>query len=134
MAFQNASLVENGIFWYTYEKPKTMSDTQTTSGLQVPTGTEIYDALMAPIEPELTTSQIPLLETKYQNESEADRAKRLQRYNEAYAKYDVVYTKWISELHALVASIRHDALKTAEADDRSKEAVELSRLESSFVS
>lgn len=104
------------------------------AGLALPSGQDVYDALMSDIEPELTSSQIPLLAKKYETESAFDKAARLKRYNAAYVAYGAAFKKWSDDLNQLVIRMKHDAMASAEADDRVREAADLSRLESSFVS
>jgi hypothetical protein len=111
-----------------------MSDTHSAAGPVLPSGQDVYDALMAPIEPELTTSQIPLLDRKYAGESASGRAARLARYDAAYAAYAAAFKAWSEELNRLVVRMKREAMASAEADDRSREAGDLSRLETSFAS
>lgn len=111
-----------------------MPNNNLPAGLSLPSGQDVYDALMSEIEPELTSSQIPLLAQKYANESASEKSARVKRYDAAYAAYAVAFKKWSEELNQLVIRMKHDAMASAEADDRSHEAEDLSRLESSFVS
>jgi predicted transcriptional regulator len=104
------------------------------AGLELPSGQDVYDALMSEIEPELTSSQIPLLAKKYAKESASDKAARLKRYNAAYVSYGEAFKKWSDELNQLVIRMKHDAMASAESDDRTLEAADLSRLETSFAS
>lgn len=44
----------------------------------------VYDTLMAEIEPELMSTTINALDEKYKDESEEDRAARMERYQRAF--------------------------------------------------
>ena len=48
----------------------------------------IFDAVMAEIEPDLTHAVAPTLKEKYHDESAADRAERLARYERTLALFD----------------------------------------------
>jgi len=98
--------------------------------IQIPTGEEIYNAIMGEIEPELLSQNIPSLDEKYSGETEEERAKRLKRYQEAYKTYDEKYTKWIEGLKQLVEKARRHAIQSAEKESRDKELVGLAYLES----
>ena len=101
---------------------------------KVPTGEEIYNALMSEIEPDLVSNQIPLLDQKYAGETEEERKARMQRYTEAYAKYDAVSAKYIADLQAKAAAYKKAAYKEAEAKEQQKEQATLAQLESHFSS
>ncbi|HAI97992.1 TPA: hypothetical protein DCL30_00410 [Candidatus Peribacteria bacterium] len=101
-------------------------------GLHVPTGTQVYDALMLQIDPELLTANIPSLGEKYRDETPEAKAERLKRYGASYARYDQVFLEWITSLHAAVRSYRHEALQSAEAQNQEKEATGLLQLQSQF--
>tara|TARA_Y100000310_G_C20630714_1_gene788499 strand:+ start:1136 stop:1519 length:384 start_codon:yes stop_codon:yes gene_type:complete len=98
----------------------------------VPSGTEIYDFLMAPIELELVSSSIPSLKEKYASESEAEKQQRLDRYNKAFAAYDVAYETWISELRGAVKEERNTAYKAAEDKVKEEDSEALTDLEAQF--
>jgi hypothetical protein len=97
--------------------------------LTFPTGQEVYDALMAQIEPELVSANVAHLDEKYANESEADRKVRYERYTQAFMKYDEAYREWESALHAAVSTYRRDAFRSAETDSRTEETNALAQLE-----
>jgi len=101
--------------------------------LRVPTGTEVYDALMQTIEPELVTANIKHLDHNHKNESKEQRAARYKRYEKAYAQYDSAFEKWLMQLSAAVGMFRRLALKTAEAKSRKAEGDAISTLESQLA-
>src|SRR3989344_1364855 len=92
-------------------------------------GTEVYDGLMANIEPELLSANIPHIDDAYVNESEQDRKVRYERYTAAFAKYDEAYALWEAQLNEAVTTYRRDALKSAEQESRSEDGNALAALE-----
>lgn len=112
-----------------------MANTDTnTSGITVPSGTEIYDSIMGKIELDLLTASIPLLEKKYEDETAEARAKRLERYKKAYAEYDKAFADWNKKLQELLHAYRRGALASAESDVKAKEDATLNNLESQINS
>lgn len=114
-----------------------MDSTQTSATaaqpLVFPTGTELYDQIMGPIEPELLSANIPHLDEKYTEESEGDRKKRYERYTNAYAKYDEQYAKWEADMKNKVHLYRKSAFRSAEAKSRKEEIVLLQKIEEDIV-
>jgi hypothetical protein len=97
--------------------------------LRIPSGAEVYDALMSRIEPDLVSSNIPLLDEKYKNESEAGRAERYKRYSIAFERVKKEFAKWHKELHGAIAVFYKNAMKTAESHAKNEEVHALSSLE-----
>lgn len=81
--------------------------------LRVPTGKQVYDALMAKIEPELLADAIPALEEKYKDEAKEARAARYKRYREAFVQYDRTFAAFAAELRKAVDACRAEAEKTS---------------------
>lgn len=102
--------------------------------LRIPSGSEIYDALMGQIEPELVTSNLDTLDEKYVGETPEARKERYARYDAAYAAYDEAFESWVTELKTSVTQYRRDVLRAAEQESRASEDAQLSSLESQFVS
>ncbi len=115
-----------------------MSDPQTSIAatnpepIQIPSGDEIYDALMSEIEMDLITTNLPVLDEKYSDENPADREARYKRYQDAYAKYDIAFEAWMKELHGAVEKCRRDVAKFAEQNDKEAEQTEMTSLEAAF--
>jgi len=99
---------------------------------KIPSPEELYDAIMAKIEPELTTAQIPLLERKYAGEPAAEKAKREQRYMEAYAKYDAEAKEYFAALNLTLRASQRQAMASVEHRERAKEEERVTQIESSF--
>lgn len=114
-----------------------MAQTQ-TSGLDpaiaalIPTGNQVYDAIMGKIEPELISANLPGLEAKYAGESLEERQVRMQRYTLAFQEYDRVYGEWITNVQKAVKAKRTDALQKAEIQLQEKDAAALADLEAHF--
>lgn len=101
-----------------------MSDTQTTTDdgqIQMPSGTEVYDGLMSAIEPELVSSNLAHLDEPYVNETPEEHDARYERYNNAFAQYEIAFAKWMSDLQQAVRSFRRTAIATAEAENKLEE-------------
>jgi hypothetical protein len=110
----------------------TVVQTGSSSGtvtVRIPTGEELYNALMSEIEPELLTFAIPTLEQAHAGETPGEHATRIQRYKEAYRKYDEVYERWMLKFGQLVAQYRRQALKMRETAARSEETQAMDALE-----
>lgn len=97
-------------------------------------GQEIYDAIMAEIQPELTSAIYPTLAEKYKDETEDDRAARMKRYEEAFAEYDKRYAVFLQKVNTDVHEMKKSARDAAEAkaheQDVQSEADLLAQMES----
>ena len=109
-----------------------MPDLTTSGTLQIPSGDELYNMLMAKIEPDLMTDQLPLLDQKYNGETPEQAQARAKRYEVAFAEYDKQLAAYLAALEAKVRQYQSTARKSLEHDDRSKEEQELSGLEQAF--
>ncbi len=101
-----------------------------TLALAVPSGTDLYDALMGAIEPDLVTVRLPLLTQKYKSETTEEHAARMDRYRKAYEEYDRQAEEWMMNFRVLVTACRKEALTTAEKKDKNAESTLLSNIES----
>ena len=99
---------------------------------KVLTGRELYDAVMLHIEPELVSSQAPLLAEKYKNESPADRAERMKRYELAFERCDQACDEYLKTLDAQISRYQREAFTHAELSDRRDDEGFLSKLGSVF--
>ena len=99
---------------------------------KIPEGNELYDLLMAKIESDLTTTQLPHLDEKYKDETPNQAKARSERYEKAFAEYDRQLAEYLAELQAKVRSYQCTARTSMEHDDRAKEKQELSTLEQSM--
>lgn len=95
---------------------------------------EVYDLLMAQIEPDLVTASIPGLKAKYKDEKPAERKARGKRYKEAFAKYEKLLGQLVGGIKQHAASSRKQALASTEAKEREAELAKLQQMESLFQS
>lgn len=102
--------------------------------IQTNTGEDVYNMLMAQIEPELTTDVLPTLDQKYATETPEEKEVRYARYADAYARYDVAYAQWATALRHDVDALRRDALRSTEHEDRNIEANTLSSMDTQIAS
>lgn len=93
-------------------------------------GQQLYDELMAKIEPELTTAQLPLLAEKYKDETPEQAKARAERYTKAYAEYDSAYATYMGSARQQVSQYRKDAFQSLEKEDRTRDQAKLSAMES----
>jgi hypothetical protein len=100
-----------------------------TTAPSVPTGQELYDALMSKIEPDLVTSSLPLLNQTYKDETPEQAAARSARYETAFIEYEKQLDAYLGHLEIQVHHYRQQALASAEHDERSQENIELSNIE-----
>lgn len=100
----------------------------------VPSGHDIYDAIMKTIEPELLSSELPLLSQKYGQETGEEKAARMARYAKAFAQYDQAYETYITHLRQQVREYRHASFKWAEEETNGKEDAVMNQLEHQMLS
>ncbi|MBI1812702.1 hypothetical protein HYR82_02890 [Candidatus Peregrinibacteria bacterium] len=94
---------------------------------------QLYDVLMAEIEPDLLLANIPTLDAKYAGESAEDHAARMKRYEAAYKAFDEEFAAFMADVNDQVRTSRRDSLKTNEEKDRTQEATALESLEAVFT-
>ena len=92
---------------------------------------KLYDALMAEIEPDLTTKMIPLLDEIYETETEEERKERGERYADAFelfaSRFSSIIEMWKEELLAFkeqaLATLKE---KTGKEEKKALEDIERS--------
>lgn len=99
---------------------------------KIPTGRELYDAIMGHIEPELATDAAKTLDDKYKNETPEQRAARIRRYDLAFGRYEEAYSEYIATLDAQVTRYRRAAFAHTESRDRDAEKGVLGRIGTFF--
>lgn len=110
-----------------------MPDTNTaTAQNTLPSGVEIYDAIMREIEPDLVTSAIAGLTAKYANETAEEKQERLDRYRSAYETYDEIYADWLKKFKEQVSEFKKNAFATAQARSAEEDAKAMASLEESI--
>lgn len=85
---------------------------------------EIYDRIMAEIEPDLLLSTIPLLDTKYAGETTVQHEERMKRYAVAYKKFEEAFAAFKLNVNGSIHTAKTQALQEEEqqsvAADRAK--------------
>ena len=99
---------------------------------KIPTGRELYDALMSHIEPELTSAMAATLTEKYKGESVGDKEVRMRRYELAFERCDQAYNEYMHTLDAQVTRYQREAFSHAELSDREHDQGFLDHLGSLF--
>ena len=94
---------------------------------------QVYDSLMAPIEEDLLTANIPTLDAKYAMETADEHTARMERYKKAYATFDKAMAGFLGELKANTRHTQSKALKEKEEQDRLAEQEKLHSLTSAFA-
>lgn len=111
-----------------------MSDTPAIIEPVLPQGDEFYDALMAQIEPDLVSTQLPLLEARYVGETPEQQQARQDRYDAAFAEFDRRSAEEISKLDRDVQEYKSASQKEMEQASREEESVDMVNLEASILS
>ncbi len=96
----------------------------------IPSGQEIYDSIMAVIEPELTSSQLPLLKEKYAGETLEQKKERGKRYKKAFAAYEIAFRDYAAALHQETTQFQRNARRFVEEMVSAYESDRLSGIES----
>ncbi len=97
----------------------------------LPTGKEFFNEVMGAIEPDLVLDGAEL-QAKYVNESEADRAARLARYEAAFEQYDKAAAAKLAELNGAVGLSVRRLRAGAEDASREREGSDLTTIETGF--
>lgn len=87
----------------------------------IPTGREIYDAIMAHIEPELTSEGCKKLAETYAHETPDEKIARMDRYALAFERCEVAYQEYMQTIDVQMNRYRREAFVHAETDDRARD-------------
>ncbi len=93
---------------------------------------ELYNLLMAEIEPDLLLEKIPGLDAKYASETPEEKEARMKRYEAAYKKFDDEFNKFMADVDGKVRTSKREALKNKEEDARQQEQHDIDSLASAF--
>jgi hypothetical protein len=85
-------------------------------------GQEIYDAIMGVIEPELTTSQLPLLAQKYAQEGATEKSKRMGWYAKAFKIFDEAFNIYVRGIEDQMRVCKKSARLHAEGKSMHEDA------------
>lgn len=93
---------------------------------------DVYNLIMAEIEPELLLENIPVLEETYRGESQQDHEKRMKRYAAAYKKFDAELAVFMTDVDGRVRTAKRQSLKAKEAEARNADEDTLTSIASAF--
>lgn len=93
---------------------------------------QLYDVLMAEIEPDLLLENIPQLDEKYKDETPEQKQERIKRYAEAYKQFDSAFNQFMGEVKAEARASRRESIEQEEDAIASDDASRLASLESNF--
>lgn len=99
----------------------------------IPSGREIYDSIMAKIEPELVTHNLSKLDDFSFRGTKTERSARKRRHAKALLRYRAEYEKYISSLSQSVRRFERTARKFAENESKRRHEYPLLKsLQASF--
>lgn len=106
-----------------------------TQNIILPVGQDvtIYDMLMQPIEPELTTTGLQTLTEKYRDEQPEDTKKRRARYRAAFRAYDTAFAAWSATMAKKLRASERIARASMESLDRECENYDLLDIDSAIA-
>ena len=93
---------------------------------------QLYDLIMADIEPDLLLANIPNLDAKYAGETPEEHTARMKRYEASYKKFDAEFSTFMTEVNDKVRVSKRSALKEKEEKIKTQEANALNSIESAF--
>lgn len=111
------------------QTPKTQAD-----GIRLPSTTDVYDALMGDIEPDLVSVSLPTLGQRYRGETADQKKAREARYAIAFDKYDKAFDEWAANFHLAISAYRYSAINAAENRSKTEDSATLQAIESQFQS
>jgi hypothetical protein len=91
-----------------------------------------YDELMAQIEPELVSANVPGLRERYAGETPQQAQARADRYAKAFTEYDKRFAGQVSDWSGKAQGVRRQALASTERSDRAREDNQLKSLDDAF--
>jgi hypothetical protein len=88
----------------------------------IATGRELYNMLMANIDPELTDEGRKKAEVAYRDETPEERAIRMRRYERSIARCEEAYRDYIATLDTQIDRYKRDSFRFVETEDRARES------------
>jgi hypothetical protein len=116
----------------TYSMDATLSATLAGTDEHAALAREVYDTLMADIEPELMLGVLPTLDARYAGESADEHASRMARYEAAYTKFDTEFKSFMANVGDEVHTARRQALREREEEAKQSDQPLLASLEAAF--
>ncbi len=112
--------------------PAAVSATTGTAAPVIPSGEEVYNMLMAGIEPELLTSALPGLTAKYANETPAEKEQRDARYKRAFELYEKAFVAYLTDIQTQAHAFHREANVSLEQNSRTEETSFMSSIQSAI--
>lgn len=114
--------------------PKAQKPAAQKPVIVVKSGKQLYDIFMQEIEPDLVSTELSTLHTKYANEKPAARKARAKRYEKAFAEYDKRVAGFMAGMNAQLSTYKRQAFASAEQKSRTEEEQRMKEIESSMFS
>lgn len=93
---------------------------------------EIYDSLMAEIEPDLLLASIPLLDIKYAAETPTEHEARMKRYAVAYKKFEEAFLAFKSGVKGSIRTAKKQSLREKEQESAAVDREKLDAISKKF--
>ncbi len=93
---------------------------------------DLYNILMGPIEPDLTTAMIPVLDELYFGETQEENAARMQRYAQAIEMFKTRAAQFADDFKSAIWSIGEHAMNLAHDLQNKSDASDLKQAESNL--
>ncbi len=87
-----------------------LSDSASPAELRLPTGQQVYDALMVDIEKELLAGNAQDIDAAHADETPDQRQQRYERYLEAFINFDKAFAALTAQLHQAVETCKQNEL------------------------
>ena len=112
---------------------KDQSQTQSVSVIPpIPSADEIYDSLMASIEPELTSDNLSRIVEMTANETLEQRTTRADRYMRAFEAYDKKLLAHFNDWNQAFALYKKSSMKQTEVEVNQAEGSVIQEIENGF--
>ena len=98
-----------------------------------PIDPQMYDTLMAKINPELTTEGLKTLDAKYKNETPEQAKVRAAAYEKSFAEYDRLAETQLSKMKSASRTYRRQAMQTVEHMERKDEESAMEQMEKAMA-
>lgn len=83
---------------------------------------QLYDVVMRDIEPDLLSYNAPKLAEFYKDETEAEHAKRIERYQAAYTQFESAWGAFLTKVQSQLSKHQQIALQAKEASALAEES------------
>ncbi len=93
---------------------------------------QIYDSLMAEIEPDLLLASIPLLDIKYAAETPTEHEARMKRYAVAYKKFEEAFLAFKSGVKGFTRTAKTQSLREKEQESAAVDQEKLDAISKKF--